>query len=340
MLDEPQITPPGLGAPIKILMRPNSKKPLPSGYALTLDDPDEICLEIASSSGSLPPAYAWRNRRTLFGSGELQLLEVKGYLPHFTEVRDGKLVSGLQLSSKNSHLAPRSLLKDLVFTNGRLCIARTASLDHAAFTWTDEDGETGSAKLTRVKSTHEVAAAVLKAVFEKGIWDFPEANDEIVYETGGGDTTIVFACELDGVIFRKTVKDHFYAPDYLLVDRFREISRAVDEGLEKLHSLHQPLIISEAVKTYFVGRRNSSIPCDIALPEHEMSVSRKHLEITPTADGQCYIVHTTSQNTTQLLNRGVWQPISQTFVELDTPLLLGAYQTTARRLLAMLPKID
>ena len=95
----------------------------------------------------------------------------------------------------------------------------------------------------------------------------------------------------------------------------------------------------ENLRTYLVGRRNSSVTCDIALPESEHSVSRKHLELTVTASGQCYIVHTHPKNTTKVQGRdGGWLPISQDYVELDTPIMLGSYQTTARRLLAMLPQ--
>jgi hypothetical protein len=91
------------------------------------------------------------------------------------------------------------------------------------------------------------------------------------------------------------------------------------------------------IRTYLVGRRNSSVQCDIALPESETSVSRKHLELTVTASGQCYIVHVHPRNTTKVQARdGAWLPISQDYVELDTPLMLGNHQTTARHLLALL----
>lgn len=91
------------------------------------------------------------------------------------------------------------------------------------------------------------------------------------------------------------------------------------------------------IRTYLVGRRNSSVQCDIALPENETSVSRKHLELTVTASGQCYIVHVHPQNTTKVKGRdGTWLPISQDYVEYDTPLMLGNHQTTARHLLALL----
>ena len=94
--------------------------------------------------------------------------------------------------------------------------------------------------------------------------------------------------------------------------------------------------MSGQIRTYLVGRRNRTIPCDIALPEHEKSVSRKHLELTLTANGQCYLVHVHSRNTTKIQNRsGSWEVISQDYVDLDAPLMLGTYRTTARQLLAM-----
>ena len=92
------------------------------------------------------------------------------------------------------------------------------------------------------------------------------------------------------------------------------------------------------IRTFLVGRRNSSVSCDIALPEHEKSVSRKHLEITLTADGRCYLVHLHPKNTTQVLSRdGQWRIVSQDYVEMDTPLLLGEYRTTPRELMNLLP---
>jgi hypothetical protein len=90
---------------------------------------------------------------------------------------------------------------------------------------------------------------------------------------------------------------------------------------------------------YLVGRRNSTVACDITLPEHEKSVSRKHLELTVTSSGQCYIVHVHPQNTTKVQARdGSWVPISQDYVELDAPLMLGNYRTSARLLLSLLPR--
>jgi predicted component of type VI protein secretion system len=95
--------------------------------------------------------------------------------------------------------------------------------------------------------------------------------------------------------------------------------------------------MSEEIRTYLVGRQNRSVSCDIAIPEREKSVSRKHLEITVTASGTCYIVHVHPKNTTKVLARdGTWVSISQDYVEMDAPLLLGEYRTTARQLLDLL----
>lgn len=90
------------------------------------------------------------------------------------------------------------------------------------------------------------------------------------------------------------------------------------------------------MKTYLVGRQNKAVACDIALPENEKSISRKHMELTVTDSGRCYIVHVHSVNTTKVrCDSGEWKDISQDYVEMDTPIMLGAYETTARKLLSM-----
>ena len=94
--------------------------------------------------------------------------------------------------------------------------------------------------------------------------------------------------------------------------------------------------MSATPRTYLVGRANSTIPCDIAIPASESSVSRKHLELTVTADGRYYVVHVHNRNKTKAYRGGQWVGITQDFVEADTPLRLGAYETTVRQLLAML----
>lgn len=103
---------------------------------------------------------------------------------------------------------------------------------------------------------------------------------------------------------------------------------------EKVTSL--VFCMNAAGKTYLVGRSNSTIPCDISVPATEESVSRKHMELTVTGDGKYYVVHIHPVNKTKVLRGGQWVSITQDFVEEDTPLKLGRYETSARRLLGML----
>ena len=94
--------------------------------------------------------------------------------------------------------------------------------------------------------------------------------------------------------------------------------------------------MSNAGKTYLVGRSNSTIPCDISVPDAESSVSRKHMELTVTGDGRYYVVHIHPVNKTKILRGGKWVAIAQDFVEEDTPLKLGRYETSVRHLLGIL----
>ena len=87
--------------------------------------------------------------------------------------------------------------------------------------------------------------------------------------------------------------------------------------------------------TYLVGRKNSSQPCDIELPAEAASVSRRHLEISVTDEGQIYIVHLHPRNTTAVYRQGGWQSVTQEFVTPNEPLRLGDYETTVRALLAL-----
>lgn len=91
------------------------------------------------------------------------------------------------------------------------------------------------------------------------------------------------------------------------------------------------------MKTYLVGRKNNRIQCDIEIPESERSVSRKHLELTVSDKGECYLVHIHPQNQTQVWDGAMqsWQPLNQQYVGWDDPLLLGSYRTTARQLVEL-----
>ena len=91
--------------------------------------------------------------------------------------------------------------------------------------------------------------------------------------------------------------------------------------------------MDQGSRTYVVGRQNSSTRCDIEVPAGETSVSRRHLELTLGSDGSCYIVHLHPRNKTKVLRGGEWRGLCEDYVELDTPLRLGKYETSARRLL-------
>jgi len=90
------------------------------------------------------------------------------------------------------------------------------------------------------------------------------------------------------------------------------------------------------MRTYLVGRSNTTQPCDIALPSDAISVSRRHMELSVADDGRYYVVHLHPRNFTKVKRGGEWQTITQDYVEADEPLLLGDYQTTARKLLTSL----
>jgi len=88
------------------------------------------------------------------------------------------------------------------------------------------------------------------------------------------------------------------------------------------------------MQIYLVGRRNSSQPCDIEVPSSAVSVSRKHLELSVTDDGRCYLVHLHPRNVTAVYRSGGWRNLTQDYVEWDEPIRLGEYETTARELIA------
>jgi hypothetical protein len=90
-------------------------------------------------------------------------------------------------------------------------------------------------------------------------------------------------------------------------------------------------------KVFLVGRKNSSRPCDINLPETELSVSRHHLELTVANNGVFYILNLEVRNSTMVKKPdGAWMTVTQAKVEVDTPIRLGEYETTPRKLLSMI----
>jgi predicted component of type VI protein secretion system len=86
------------------------------------------------------------------------------------------------------------------------------------------------------------------------------------------------------------------------------------------------------MRTFIVGRAQKA---DIVISDADHSVSDIHLEITEDAEGY-YIIDCNSTNGTFRKRGGRWEPVKETsYVGLDDLLLLGKYQTSIRKLLAM-----
>jgi len=87
------------------------------------------------------------------------------------------------------------------------------------------------------------------------------------------------------------------------------------------------------MRTFLVGRAKKA---DIVITDADHSVSDIHLEITQDANGHYYLVDCNSTNGTFCKRGPHWEPVKEgTYVGLDELLLLGKYQTSIRKLLAM-----
>ena len=89
---------------------------------------------------------------------------------------------------------------------------------------------------------------------------------------------------------------------------------------------------------YQVGRENAQFKCDIYVPKDADTVSRHHLELTVTEDGQYFLNDLNSASGTfRRLPSGKWERMGQGYVELEEPIRLGKYETSVSRLLSLLP---
>lgn len=196
---------------------------------LPLEYPSKICLESTSRSGSLPPQYAWSRRLTLFGSGELQSLRVKGYLPTYTTVNSaGQHVDDLSLWSNNPALS--QVLKHLVLIEGRLALSARTRLDNLSFSWEREDGSTGNAELIKKKLSPERAGDILRDVYNSGIATLPDMIGTPA--PGAHGSSMVFCCKLSSDLFEKKIRIFSYGPDEELARKYDELSNLIDTHLE------------------------------------------------------------------------------------------------------------
>ena len=86
------------------------------------------------------------------------------------------------------------------------------------------------------------------------------------------------------------------------------------------------------VRTVVIGRES-----DVDIRIQDPSVSRHHAELTISALGKTYLTDRLSSQGTFVAEGGEWRQIQQEFVDLDTTVLLGRYQTTMRELYARVP---
>lgn len=95
----------------------------------------------------------------------------------------------------------------------------------------------------------------------------------------------------------------------------------------------QPLQAGPADGPIRVGRGGD---CDIVLDDP--SVARRHLEIRWADGGKAAVIRDLSAGDTLQLVNGRWKPVPETPIGLDTPLLLGTWQTSVRELRGLLVK--
>lgn len=86
------------------------------------------------------------------------------------------------------------------------------------------------------------------------------------------------------------------------------------------------------MKEYIVGRKPG---CDIMAPGNALTVSGRHLRIRETPESGVFeISDLGSSNGTFSYQDGGWVPVTSTVrCHADTPLVLGNFETTIRRLL-------
>ena len=87
------------------------------------------------------------------------------------------------------------------------------------------------------------------------------------------------------------------------------------------------------MKAYTIGRGQKA---DIVIAD--TSVSRIHAELVATDDGRYYLTDAGSKYGTFVRRDEAWKQIRQVYVRARDPLKLGEYETTAAKLMDMLPE--
>ncbi|MEP2653073.1 MAG: FHA domain-containing protein [Paraglaciecola sp.] len=82
---------------------------------------------------------------------------------------------------------------------------------------------------------------------------------------------------------------------------------------------------------YIIGRHSS---CDIVLLVNE--ISSKHAELVIGVDERVFLTDCGSKNGTFLLKEQEWQPVRQTYVQVNDTVSFGSFEISVSRLLDML----
>lgn len=203
--------------------------------ALPEDHPREVCLEVSTSSGSLPPPFARHRRLTLWGNGQLDLLEVQGYLPSYSRTNEsGEWIDDLQLWSRHPGLAPQ--IRHLEVRAGRITLIDTAPLNSLTLAWQEQTASlsAGKARLQRWRPAGAAAAACLRAVWEAGWPILPEQIGSPA--PGSRCDSLQFACRLAGKFYRRDINCYSYGAQPALRSQFERLRDTVGRELENLCS--------------------------------------------------------------------------------------------------------
>jgi len=163
-----------------------------------------VCLECSYSSGSLRPIHSWFERYTILGNGDVQSMNVKGYLPQDLEHPC--------LYKENN----RYLIKDLKY----LLLEFDIDLQHK-----------GKVEFYKTTPPPVLLNTILEIVYKK-ILSLP---DKIGMPAPGSKTArILFNCLADDVLISKTVA---YLPHSANISEgaiFLELEKYIISTLKKI----------------------------------------------------------------------------------------------------------
>jgi pSer/pThr/pTyr-binding forkhead associated (FHA) protein len=88
-----------------------------------------------------------------------------------------------------------------------------------------------------------------------------------------------------------------------------------------------------SIQVLSVGRKNTSEKPDISIPENELTVGRKHIEITLGESGKIFITDLNSSNGTFIKESGSWKRIAHSYVTRNSEIRIGDFETTINNLI-------